>query len=123
MEKEKKFLLKQLELLKTIVPKVNCSYSFEKDTNYHIIEVFPESIRRGSDAYINWERQLWKDFCETYQDEDLLITNPLSENDNEIIYEYKGFENNKQRIVFIKEYKTSMSSFMESTNINYALAA
>lgn len=40
------------------------------------MEVSPESIRRGSEEYMEMEYLLWKEFQEKFPEEDLLVSEP-----------------------------------------------
>lgn len=44
--------------------------------DFHIVEVSPESIRRGSEEYMEMEYLLWKEFQEKFPEEDLLVSEP-----------------------------------------------
>lgn len=61
-------------------------YAYDAVTEYHIIEVEPEKIRRENDEYKEAELHLWMDFMRKYPDESLLICAPSDTNDmsNEI---------------------------------------
>ena len=50
-------------------------------TDFHIIEISPENIRRRDDEYIRWESDMWNDFFAMFPDEDLLISKPCESND------------------------------------------
>lgn len=88
-----KFIKQQLLELRRIAPMVCYSYSYEKSSNFHIIEVSPESIRRNDCDYMNWEEKTVDKFDELYPLEDLLITKPLPFNNNPIIITSKHIIN------------------------------
>lgn len=77
----KEFIKSQLEDLIQKVKGVSVKYAYEESTNFHIIEISPESIRRGSGEFIHWEYNLNNKFSELYPDEDLLISEPSFFND------------------------------------------
>lgn len=94
----KEFIKSQLEDLIQKVKSVSVKYAYEECTNFHIIEISPESIRRGSAEFMEWEYNLNKKFSELYPDEDLLISEPSFFNDmRNVIFKYNihivGFKN------------------------------
>lgn len=60
---------------------IKLKYAYDAVTEYHIVEVKPEEIRRGSTDYKMAEMQLWKDFMKQYPYECLLIGAPSEGND------------------------------------------
>jgi hypothetical protein len=60
---------------------IHVRYAYDAVSEYHIIEVDPESIRRGNDEYKEAELSLWTAFMELYPNADLLITKPSEAND------------------------------------------
>lgn len=67
---------------------IHVRYAYDADTEYHIIEVDPESIRRGNESYKEAELSLWAAFMEQYPDSDLLITRPSEANEmNNCLFE------------------------------------
>lgn len=94
----KDFIKSQLEDLIQKVKGVSVKYAYEECTNFHIIEISPETIRRGSDEFIDWEYSLNNKFSELYPEEDLLISEPSFFNDmRNVIYIHnihiQGFRN------------------------------
>lgn len=76
------------EFLKNILRKweslfegINLRYAYDAVTEYHIVEVKPEDIRRGNSNYKKAEMRLWLDFMEQYPDDYLLICAPSDAND------------------------------------------
>lgn len=81
----KEFLEKTLKVWESLFEDIKLKYSYDVATEYHIIEVKPEEIRRGSVYYKKAEMQLWMDFMEQYPDECLLICAPSDTNDKKFI--------------------------------------
>lgn len=82
------FILSRLDLISKNIPNVGLRYAYDTITDFHIIEVYPESIRRGNDVFIEMEYNLLKDFHSMFQDEDLLISEVDDTNDmSNLIYE------------------------------------
>jgi predicted PolB exonuclease-like 3'-5' exonuclease len=70
----KEFILKSIKSIVKEIPGISIRYAFEKNTNFHIVEVEPEDIRRGDNQYMEMESRLWDDFFSNYPNEDLLIS-------------------------------------------------
>lgn len=82
------FILSSLDLIAKHIPSIGLRYAYDSVTSFHIIEVFPESVRRGCDEYADMERDLWIDFHKQYPEEDLLISEVDKTNDmSNLIYE------------------------------------
>ena len=107
------FIKHQLFELRRIAPMVCYSYSYEKSSNFHIIEVSPESIRRNEDNYMTWEEKTIDKFDELYPTEDLLITKPLPINNNPIIITSKHIIN---PTIEIKEPKFNLLQINYNVN-------
>lgn len=60
---------------------IHVRYAYDATTEYHIVEVDPENIRRGSEQYKDAEYNLWVSFMELFPGSDLLVTKPSSAND------------------------------------------
>jgi hypothetical protein len=84
------FLKKTLKGWESLFEGIKLKYAYDAVTEYHIVEVKPEEIRRGSVDYKKAEMQLWMDFMEQYPDECLLICAPSDANDmTNILFETK----------------------------------
>ena len=75
------FLKKTLKEWESLFEGIKLKYAYDAVTEYHIVEVRPEEIRRGNADYKKVEMQLWIDFMEQYSDEYLLICAPSDAND------------------------------------------
>lgn len=75
------FLKKTIKIWESLFEGIKLKYVYDAATEYHIVEVKPEEIRRGSAYYKKVEMQLWMDFMEQYPDECLLICAPSDIND------------------------------------------
>lgn len=64
----------------SIFEEIKLKYAYDEDSEYHIIEVEPESIRRGNKDYMTKELQLYKDFTDAFESENILICNPSDAN-------------------------------------------
>lgn len=83
------FIISRLELISAKIPGIGIKYAFDKITNFHIVEVIPESIRRGNEEYMEMEYNLCNEFYEKFTEEDLLISEPDEINNmNEVYFEY-----------------------------------
>ena len=82
------FILSRLGMISKAIPAVGLRYAYDATTDYHIIEVYPESVRRGNESYIEMECDLWRDFHDLYPQEDILISETDETNDmSNLIYE------------------------------------
>ncbi len=72
----KEYILQQVDKLTTMFDGIELRYAYDQMANFHIIEVTPESIRRGNENFVNQEYEIDKEFSELFPDEDLLITEP-----------------------------------------------
>ena len=72
----KEYILQQVDKLTTMFDGIELRYAYDQMSNFHIIEVTPESIRRGNEDFVNQEYEIDKEFSELFPDEDLLITEP-----------------------------------------------
>ena len=78
--KEKEFLINTLTEWCKRFEGIHVRYAYDATTEYHIVEVDPESIRRGNDEYKVAELALWTAFMEAYPGSDLLISEPSRAN-------------------------------------------
>ena len=75
------FIKSRLSDISDKIPEIGLKYAYDKTTSFHIIEVYPEDVRRGNDSYLEWEYNMWKDFREMYPEEDILISEVDETND------------------------------------------
>ena len=76
----KEFIKKVLKEWESIFEGIKLKYAYDKDLEYHIIEVGPESIRRNNKDYMAKELQLYMDFADAFENENILICNPSDAN-------------------------------------------
>ena len=69
-------ILSSRQSIASKIPGISIRYAYDIQTNFHIVEVSPESIRRGSEEYMEMEYLLWKEFQEKFPEEDLLVSEP-----------------------------------------------
>ena len=128
------FLKKALKEWVSLFDEIKLKYAYDAVTEYHIVEVKPEDIRRGSVDYKKAEMQLWMDFMEQYPDECLLICAPSKANDmTNVLFETSTswtvlLQNNvfSDRFDYKQEdyYQVHSVNTKESfDNNNYAIAA
>lgn len=60
---------------------IHVRYAYEVRTAWNIVEVSPEEIRRGNEAYMKDEHNLYIEFMELFPEKDLLISEPCEEYD------------------------------------------
>lgn len=69
-----KFLINKCHEIKSSVKSVTLTYAYDSVTDFNIIEVEPENIRRGNNEYIRLESELWSDFNKSFPNKNLLIS-------------------------------------------------
>lgn len=79
--KETDFLINALNEWCKQFEGIHVRYAYDSATEYHIVEVDPESIRRGNMEYKEAELTLWTQFMNTFPEADLLISEPSGAND------------------------------------------
>lgn len=104
---------------------ISVRYAYEKSTDFHVIEVSPETIRRKNEEYIKWEVSVWKEFAELFPNEDLVISEPTDLNDMaNLIYSYNSLNSITFKQYNLKVEKVFNSKFNFDIPYNdYALAA
>lgn len=108
------FLKKVLKEWVSLFEGIKLKYAYDAVTEYHIVEVKPEEIRRGSVDYKKAEMQLWMDFMEQYPDECLLICAPSETNDmTNVLFE------TKQEWTILVHINTFSDSFDYTQDVSY----
>jgi|GEM_PF-1345085 hypothetical protein len=98
---------------------IHIKYAYEKESEFHIIEVAPESIRRGNKKYEKAETQLWDDFMASFPDSDLLISEPCRTNNMEnIIFDSSISDSSIESISFDSRNKTDYYDYQTQKNDN-----
>lgn len=81
------FIIRSIDRIAQEIKGITMRYAHDPLTDFHIIEVEPESIRRGNDNYMEMENKLWSDFFANFPNGDLLISDVDDTNDmSNIIY-------------------------------------
>ena len=88
---------------------IRLRYAYDSESDFHIIEVSPESVRRGNKEYERAEAEFWMSFLERFPHCDLLISEPCSSNNmtNVIFDNSVTIQTEKQQIEVL------MSNFYE----------
>ena len=107
--KEEEFIIKTLIEWCTRFEGIHVRYAYDVNSEYHIVEVDPESIRRGNDLYKQAELSFWKSFMRDFPESDLLICEPSESND----MSHCLFDNSQIKHCY-SEYETF---FVESFNV------
>lgn len=112
------FIISGLRELSSKFNGISIKYAFDNTLNYHIIEISPESIRRGDEQYIEWEADMWNSFFTKFPNDDLLISEPCASNDmRNLLFEKSSFQGDD-----FYTYNISFSGEDEgiySSSINY----
>jgi len=84
--KTSQYITNQLKLWNEQFDGIHIKYMLDIETNFHIVEISPEEIRRGNAEYKRQELDFWMDFMKFYPEENLLISEP-SRDGNCVLYE------------------------------------
>ncbi len=120
--KAKEYIIDRIKELQVLCSNhcIQIRYAYDDVTNFHIVEVSPETIRRGDKVYMEWEYSTIKEFRNLFPEEDLLISEPDGCNNmSNTIYSYDGFRNKPRR----KGPTWSNAGFSEFMEKKYSLAA
>lgn len=121
------FIISRIKNLINDIQSVSVKYAYEESTNFHIIEIQPESIRRGNNDYMDWEYSLNHEFSEIFPEEDLLISEPCFFNDmRNIIYQHNihshDFINSSSKSISFSDFTIS-NGFENILDNDYSLAS
>ncbi len=76
--KEKDYIINQIKEWAKRFKGIKLRYAFDTKTNFHVVEVLPEKIRRGDEEFVEQEFLLDESFAKIFPNADLLITEPNS---------------------------------------------
>lgn len=115
------FIIHSLKNISKNILGISLKYAYDSTTDFHIVEVSPENIRRGNKEYEQMEYQIWKEFLKLYPDEDLIIGEvDESNNMSNLLYESTTTKNRKMDLYKYNKMKEN-NSFDEYSE--YQLAA
>ncbi len=81
-----------IEKLKNVAEKIDgisLKYAYDKATDFHIVEIAPESIRRGNEEYIKMECDIYTEFRRLFPEENILLSEVCRTNDmRDILFRY-----------------------------------
>lgn len=123
----KDFIISNLTEISNEIPDIQLRYAFDETLKFHIIEISPESIRRGNEKYMEMEYNLWNNFQQMFPDEDLVIgeTDDINNMSN-ILYEtgplIQSRINDTDALRFDSIFSTWIKNLSAEKN-SYALAA
>lgn len=117
----KDFIISSIKEMTNQFSGIEVRYTYDETADYNVIEVSPESIRRGNVDYVDFENQLRDDFHSLFPEDDLLICERSEVNDeNQLI-----FESASKKVEL--QHSTSYSFHDANTSFhgdcNYSLAA
>lgn len=123
----KDFIISSLTKISNEILDIKLRYAFDETLNFHIIEVSPESIRRGDEKYMEMEYDLWNSFQQMFPNEDLLIseideTNNMSNTLYETELPIQSQINNIDALRFDSIFSNWIKNLSAGEN-SYALAA
>lgn len=61
------FVIETIQSIASKIPGIRIRYAYDIQTNFHIVEVSPESIRRGSEEYMEWSICYGKNFKKNFR--------------------------------------------------------
>ena len=89
-EQLSQLLISELKKWETMFPGIILSYAYDKGTNFHIVEVAPETIRRGNEEYKKAELNFWMKCFSEFPCDNILISEPSEISDmSNILYTNK----------------------------------
>lgn len=74
------FIKATLNNISSKIKEVCLKYAYDNTSDFHIVEVSPEYIRRGNQEYMNMEYDLITEFRKYYPEEELLVSEPNPSN-------------------------------------------
>lgn len=90
------FITERITLIAGKIKGINIRYAFDNLTDFHIVEVSPEKVRRGNKDYVKLESNFWYDFAHLFPEYDLQITGIDELNDmSNLIFETSSDETSK----------------------------
>ncbi|MCL3851450.1 hypothetical protein M1P97_09145 [Parabacteroides sp. GYB001] len=123
--KAKDFIIESLVKISDKIFGISLRYAYDVNTDFHIIEVSPENIRRKNDEYMEMEALLWKEFYDKYPNEDILISD-IDETNNmgNMLYENSSTIFDGESYDFIKfDFNRIVDTGEIKDNCNLKLAA
>jgi len=121
----KEFIIRSIKNIENRIEDISIKYAYDENSDFHIIEVEPESIRRGNDEYVEMESNLWEDFYNNFPHDNILISEKCPTNDmSNVLYETSIKYNLeiKIKLNFIVDDLENWASLSEKKS-NLALAA
>ena len=90
----KEFIIERISFIVKQINDIHIRYAYDNTTDYNIIEVDPESTRRGNESYVELEADFWSDFYKSFPNENILISEVDEFNDmSNILFEVQSFAN------------------------------
>ncbi|GHV20897.1 hypothetical protein FACS1894174_03530 [Bacteroidia bacterium] len=117
----KEYIIEKLKNISNEIKNISLRYAYDITTDFHIIEVAPESVRRGNDDYMNMEHSFWSDFHKLFPNEDILISEKCETNDmSNLIYEIL-VSSELQEAVILPSFSTAQMYGKETIDYDMAL--
>lgn len=92
--KIREFIIKYIDRIANEIKDISFRYAYDRSSDFHIVEVEPESTRRGNDDYIKLECDFHRDFYNSFPNENLLISDVDDINEmSNIIYTKTSIDN------------------------------
>lgn len=70
----KEFILERLKNVNEKIRGIKIQFGYDSTSDFYVINIRPEEIRRGSEEYMDFEEALWNDFYKEFPNEDILIS-------------------------------------------------
>ena len=121
MKKSSDYIISKINEIQELCINVCVRYAYDDISEFHIIEISPESVRRGDKFYMEWEYNVWKEFEMLFPEEDLLISDKDEINDmSNLIYPFSEYDFTR---VPCKVNISFYSDFACGSDADYSLAA
>lgn len=118
----KEFIIESMLEISKHINGINLKYAYDEISDYNIIEVFPESIRRGNKEYMELEADFWREFYEKFPSEKILISSVDEFNNmNNLIFSSEKSEVERLKSEVYNIHVNSNNTYMDIEN--YSLAA
>ncbi len=121
----REYIGKQISRMEKDFNGIEIRYAYDENTDFHVIEVLPESVRRGNMKFVDFEYNMILEFEEMFPDEEFVITEPcvLTQNIPTIYSTKKAKEVVQCQVAPKVNFFFNIEPHLEYSNSNYSLAS
>lgn len=117
----KDFIINWISTIFYKFKKVHFKYSYDETSNYHIIEVSPETFEQ-SEEFAELYLDFTDEFFENFPEEDILISAPNEDNDmSNLVYELCGLTPLNNHIIPNDIDKYEYNFYNDLCKMNYSV--